>query len=179
MANWSTEDDAKLKKWFLEGLTASQMSARLADDRSRNAVIGRLSRLGLKRGGNYQRDNKPTHQRRVPPRQAPRRTAPRPAYEPEPFVPENRIVRPANAKRITVQNVEKHHCRFVHGDPATDRDWTFCGEKIVPGQAWCKVHYHVAFKPVPPRQIQPDPRLISNSQINAEIARVKKELQDV
>ncbi len=178
MANWSTEDDAKLKKWFLEGLTASQMSARLADDRSRNAVIGRLSRLGLKRGGKYQRDNKPAP-KRVPPRPAPRQPVLRPVHAPEPFVPENRIVRPANAKRITVENLEKHHCRFVHGDPVSDQDWTFCGEKIVPGQAWCKVHYHVAFKPVPPRQIQPDPRLISNSQINAEIARVKKELQDV
>lgn len=178
MANWSTEDDAKLKKWFLEGLTASQMSARLADDRSRNAVIGRLSRLGLKRGGKYQRDNKQAPAKRVPPRVA-RQPVLRPVHAPEPFVPENRIVRPANAKRITVENLEKHHCRFIHGDPVSDQDWTFCGEEVVPGQAWCSVHHHVAYPPRPPRPPRPDERRVFDNQINAEISRLKKEFENV
>jgi len=178
MANWSDHDDAKLRKWFLEGLSASQMSARLANDRSRNAVIGRLNRLGLKRGGNSRRDNKPTPHRRVPPRVA-RQPVLRPVHAPEPFVPENRIVRPANAKRITVENLEKHHCRFVHGDPVSDQDWTFCGEPVVPGQAWCSVHHHVAYPPRPPRPPRPDERRVFDNQINAEISRLKKEFENV
>lgn len=49
MAGWTAEEDEKLKRWFAEGLSAGVMSTRF-QNRTRNSVIGRLTRLGLKRG---------------------------------------------------------------------------------------------------------------------------------
>ena len=44
---WTEEMDAELRKGFAEGRSASVIGLRM--DKSRNAVIGRLHRLGLKR----------------------------------------------------------------------------------------------------------------------------------
>jgi len=45
---WDGKDEALLKKLWAEGQSAAQIARRLG--RSRNAVCGRLTRLGLKRG---------------------------------------------------------------------------------------------------------------------------------
>lgn len=49
MAAWSKEDDENIKRWFASGMSAGDISKRLSG-RTRNAVIGRLMRLGCKRG---------------------------------------------------------------------------------------------------------------------------------
>src|SRR5437764_14677147 len=46
--DWDTEDVALLKKLWAVGQSAAQIACRLGC--SRNAVCGRLTRLGLKRG---------------------------------------------------------------------------------------------------------------------------------
>jgi hypothetical protein len=46
---WTKEDDEKISRWFSSGLSAGDIAKRLSG-RTRNAVIGRLMRLGLKRG---------------------------------------------------------------------------------------------------------------------------------
>lgn len=46
--NWDTKDVALLKKLWATGQSAAQIARRLGC--SRNAVCGRLTRLGLKRG---------------------------------------------------------------------------------------------------------------------------------
>ena len=43
---WTRRDDEQLRSWFEEGLTAAAMAAQLPG-RTRNAVVGRLHRLGL------------------------------------------------------------------------------------------------------------------------------------
>ena len=48
--SWDAKDEALLKKLWSVGQSASQIARRLGC--SRNAVCGRLTRLGLKRGHN-------------------------------------------------------------------------------------------------------------------------------
>jgi GcrA cell cycle regulator len=45
---WGTKDVARLEQLWAAGLSAAQIARRLG--RSRDAICGRLSRLGLKRG---------------------------------------------------------------------------------------------------------------------------------
>jgi GcrA cell cycle regulator len=67
---WTPENDEKLKALYYRGLSASQI-ARELQAVSRNAVIGRLHRIGLKRGG----PSHPGAKARGTPRGAPRKGA--------------------------------------------------------------------------------------------------------
>ena len=46
---WSSDEDDRLRDMFKQGFSASQMATAF-DNRSRNSVIGRLHRLGLRSG---------------------------------------------------------------------------------------------------------------------------------
>ena len=48
---WQPEHDAQLRKLYGDGLSAGQIAVELACGVTRNAVIGRVHRLGLTRGG--------------------------------------------------------------------------------------------------------------------------------
>lgn len=47
MATWSEEEDFELRRLWTDGFSASQIARALGSGRSRNAVIGRVHRLGL------------------------------------------------------------------------------------------------------------------------------------
>ena len=50
MSAWTEEEDEIISKGFAEGLSAAQLVYRPGiNDRTRNAIIGRLSRLGIRR----------------------------------------------------------------------------------------------------------------------------------
>lgn len=65
---WTAERDAQLRRWRLDGASASEMGRRLGA--SRSSVLGRLFRLGLCR------PTKPGAARRGAPRPQPRSGAP-------------------------------------------------------------------------------------------------------
>lgn len=184
MAEWSSEEDEKIKKWRGEGLSCTVMAARLGNGRSRNAVIGRLARLGLR----YDRPN--SVNRRVPRHrpsvQREARSAPprprAPIFSAMPM-PADRVVRPVGAPRVTVENAEPHHCRFVHGDPVLQPNtWTFCGEpKAAVGvTSFCEAHHMLAYAGVTPSARDPAAvaRVRSRNKTASEIARVQKELAE-
>lgn len=50
MNEWTDDRVVLLRKFFADGLSASQISEKLGAGLSRNAVIGKLHRLGLRRG---------------------------------------------------------------------------------------------------------------------------------
>src|SRR4030095_1529295 len=64
---WTPDRIAQLKRLFDEGLTCSQIAREI--DVTRNAVIGKLSRLGLNRPKNDNGYRRPSTPRSVPTRQ--------------------------------------------------------------------------------------------------------------
>lgn len=164
--SWTDERTETLKKLWAEGLSASQIAGRLGAV-TRNAVVGKIHRLGISARSTTRvarrPKRKPRVERQAPPKAAkpnwasfglpdPRRDMP-PETPAEPLPPVKRVFDPA--KKVTLPELEEHHCRWPVGDPR-DEDFRFCGETRVPGQPYCVACCQVAF--APPRVNKPDRR---------------------
>lgn len=162
---WTDERVELLKKLWGEGLSASQIAGRLGGV-SRNAVIGKVHRLGL--SGRATTSRMKSHRPRT--RTA---TAKRPAaksrfatvgnpalralYQPdaEPFVPAAEELEIPLAERKTIQTLSECNCRWPIGDPQL-ADFHFCGKNKVPGLPYCEFHARRAFQPPQPRRRERD-----------------------
>ena len=141
---WTEERVALLKKLWLEGLSASQIAKQLGGV-TRNAVIGKVHRLGLSGRATPSQPPRPAFKAPRPPRPAisssslaPRRippvmTDPQPVY----YVEE-----PGSA---TVLTLGAHMCKWPIGDPSSD-GFTFCGRRIGDG-SYCQEHARLAYQP--------------------------------
>jgi len=144
--SWTEQSTSTLKKLWLEGQSASQIAKQLPGI-TRNAVIGKVHRLGLSARNAPSAPAGATYR---PPRHtgAPRRAAP--ALRPEPAraatpVPEvapppPRIELPGTA---TLMTLGKGMCKWPIGDPATPQ-FSFCGRA---GEPFCTEHGRVAYQP--------------------------------
>ncbi|HLI66041.1 MAG TPA: GcrA family cell cycle regulator [Caulobacteraceae bacterium] len=145
---WTDERVDLLKKLWLEGLSASQIAKQLGGV-TRNAVIGKVHRLGLSGRATPSQPSRPAFKTPRPPRPishaAPRRLEPRPQPMPAPvyFVEE-----PGSA---TVLTLGAHMCKWPIGDPATDA-FTFCGRRADGDGPYCVSHAAVAYQPQQPRK---------------------------
>lgn len=146
-ANWTDERVEQLKSLWADGLSASQI-ARALGGVTRNAVIGKVHRLGLA----GRAAPAPSEHARVAATPA-RPAAPRPA-EPKPVVAEDPI-RLEDGKFATVLTITDHMCRWPIGDPS-DADFHFCGRKTKPGSPYCDVHARMAYQPQQPRHADRD-----------------------
>lgn len=151
--SWTDERVEQLKKLWTDGLSASQIAAELGGI-TRNAVIGKVHRLGLSgraksRSSAAPRPRKPrqTHMLRVSRASIRGNTALAYAYdldvdaEPEPI--ENII--PIGQRR-TLLELNEETCRWPIGDPAT-QDFFFCGGKPIEGLPYCSYHSRIAYQP--------------------------------
>jgi len=149
---WTEERVGILKKLWLEGLSASQIAKQLGGV-TRNAVIGKVHRLGLSGRATPSQPVRPAFKTPRPPRpaasasQAPRRMAPpshhhQPGSGPEPLTPVYYVEEPGSA---TVLTLGAHMCKWPIGDPASD-NFTFCGRRIGEG-SYCTEHARVAYQP--------------------------------
>ena len=152
---WTDDRVELLKKLWSEGLSASQIAGRLGDV-TRNAVIGKVHRLGL--SGRATTSRMKSHRPRARAASAKRAARPRqqaignPAlralYQPdaEPFVPAaDELVIPL-AERKTIQTLVESSCKWPIGDQQL-RDFHFCGKNRVPGLPYCEHHARRAFQP--------------------------------
>ena len=143
--SWTDERVELLKKLWSEGLSASQIAGRLGMGVTRNAVIGKVHRLGL--AGRVT----PTRPARRPQRAArPRPTAapvqpPRP--RPAPVIVDVEPVRFANGRMANVLTLNERTCKWPIGDP-TDENFGFCGHAATPGCPYCAEHAQMAYQPV-------------------------------
>jgi GcrA cell cycle regulator len=142
---WTKENVETMTKLWAEGLSASAIADRIGG-MSRNAVIGKVHRMGL-----ATRSITRTYRKAIPKR-LPRATAKQfqardfegkmlkgltvPLLKGEPLPPEP--VRPA--KLTSFADLEPNMCRFVFGDPKT-KDSGFCGCNAVPGLPYCEGHH--------------------------------------
>lgn len=155
---WNEERVEQLKKLWLEGLSASQIASRLGGV-TRNAVIGKVHRLGLSGRATTSRMKSHRHRPRVSAAAAAKRLARsrfgnsgnpalRALYQPdvEPFQPAvEELVIPLH-ERKTIQTLGECHCRWPIGDPQTP-DFHFCGKTKVSGLPYCEFHSRRAFQP--------------------------------
>lgn len=154
--SWNDERVEMLKTLWSEGLSASQIATRLGGV-TRNAVIGKVHRLGLSgrakpaaAAGTAQRARKPRSA--SPVLRAARanvrgNTALAQAYEvefdPEPQQIDNVI--PLGQRRTLLELTEET-CRWPIGDPGT-ADFFFCGGQTIPSLPYCAYHARMAYQP--------------------------------
>jgi GcrA cell cycle regulator len=157
---WNDERVELLKKLWAEGLSASQIAGRLGGV-TRNAVIGKVHRLGL--SGRATTSRMKSHRPRARVASARRMAksrfaqvgnpALRALYHPEaePFTPSvEELVIPLK-ERKSIQTLTECSCRWPIGDPQMT-DFHFCGKDKVPGLPYCEFHARRAFQPPQPRR---------------------------
>jgi GcrA cell cycle regulator len=143
---WTTERIALLKSHFEAGLSCRQIAAAIGV--SRNAVIGKLTRLNLTREKKV----------KAPPRKATgapvrgRGSGPVPrlraqlikvlASEPEPTSSDAPI---HNGHTCSLYELSKEKCRWPISTPGAD-DFCFCGNPPVDGLPYCAGHTRLAYR---------------------------------
>lgn len=149
-AGWTEDRVGALKKLWLEGQSASQIAKALGGGVTRNAVIGKVHRLGLSgRAAPSQPARttfRPTRPRPAPAAQpsAPRRIE---AAQPRLAVPTPPAPPPAPdlPGTATVMTLGAHMCKWPIGDPSS-REFSFCGRRASEG-VYCVEHARVAYQP--------------------------------
>jgi GcrA cell cycle regulator len=161
--SWTDERVELLKKLWGEGLSASQIASRLGAV-TRNAVIGKVHRLGLSGRATTSRMKtvRPRSRLAAPKRPAAPAAKPRfaqignPAVralyplDAEPMPATEELVIPL-AERKTIQTLTECSCRWPIGDPQM-ADFHFCGKAKVSGLPYCEFHARRAFQPAMPRR---------------------------
>jgi GcrA cell cycle regulator len=146
---WTDERVESLKKLWLEGLSASQIAKQLGGV-TRNAVIGKVHRLGLSGRAAPSQPQRSVFRAPRPPRPvqaaapAPRRPAPAPAPVPSP------VIRDEEPGQATVLTLGAHMCKWPIGDPATE-NFSFCGRRTGEDGPYCRDHAMIAYQPQPKR----------------------------
>ncbi|HEV2364090.1 MAG TPA: GcrA family cell cycle regulator [Caulobacteraceae bacterium] len=145
---WTDERVENLKKLWLDGLSASQIAKALGGV-TRNAVIGKVHRLGLSGRATPSQPTRAVFRTPRPPRPSPgghvhhhRPRAERPAVV-RPPRPEPYVEQPGTA---TVLTLGAHMCKWPIGDPSSE-DFTFCGRRAGDEGPYCVEHARLAYQP--------------------------------
>jgi GcrA cell cycle regulator len=157
--SWTDERVETLKKLWAEGHSASQIAAELGGI-TRNAVIGKVHRLGLSGRAKSPssaapRPRKPrtaAHMLRVTRSSMRGNTALAHAYEfdiePEAEPIDNVI--PLGQRRSLLELTEDT-CRWPIGDPGS-ADFYFCGGPAITSLPYCAYHSRIAYQPANARR---------------------------
>lgn len=138
---WNEERVDLLKKLWSEGLSCSVMAKQLGGV-TRNAVIGKVHRLGLSGRVTTQRMKYRKRARAKKIRTDGHVFAP--TFAREPLPPE-----PSRPKKLfTLDSLTDSQCRFPYGDPKTV-EFGFCGCEKMPGSSFCPGHHGKVWQGVP------------------------------
>ena len=149
---WTDAAIETLRQMALEGKSASSIAAALGAP-SRNAVIGKANRIGVKLTGHVH-CSAPRAQRAVTGR--PRRPAIARTDSPlwrRASVPRER--KPAwvfaeaqvgEMLKVGLEEIHEDACRWPIGDP-TSEDFVYCGVQTAKGRSYCAGHCRMAYKP--------------------------------
>ena len=169
--SWTEERVELLKRLWGEGLSASQIAARLGMGVTRNAVIGKVHRLNLSGRAQQPRSTAPRAPRKQrEPSLAGRgngmpsmptagsnalkpmlraEVAPRQAALPEPKPV--RLVDISKGGRITILHLSEKTCKWPIGDPGNE-EFCFCGHDPRSGSPYCEYHARLAYQPMQDRR---------------------------
>jgi GcrA cell cycle regulator len=133
---WTEERVEQLKALWTEGLSASQI-ARVLGGVTRNAVIGKVHRLGLAGRAGPARSERP--------RSVAHKSVVRIAQPEPPIVEEDPIIL-EDGSFATVLTINDRMCRWPIGDPS-ENEFHFCGRKPKSGSPYCEAHARKAYQP--------------------------------
>jgi GcrA cell cycle regulator len=155
--SWTDERVELLKKLWQDGLSASQIAGELGGV-TRNAVIGKVHRLGL--SGRGQPTSSIKRQRRTHPsgiRRARVVTVGNLALKQHLDVlpdadlqPRRNVVVPI-ARKLSIFQLNEHTCKWPIGDPGQE-DFHFCGHDSLENLPYCEYHAGVAYQAPEPRR---------------------------
>jgi GcrA cell cycle regulator len=157
--NWTDDRVEQLKKLWESGLSASQIAAELGNI-TRNAVIGKVHRLGLSgraktpssAAPRQRKVRAPQHMMRISRPMSRGNTALAQAFEVEveadPVAFDNVV--PMNQRRSLLELTEDT-CHWPIGDPGST-EFFFCGGKALGGLPYCAQHSRVAYQPASDRR---------------------------
>ncbi|MFN3656700.1 MAG: GcrA family cell cycle regulator [Pseudolabrys sp.] len=156
---WTDERVELLKKLWADGLSASQIAAELGGI-TRNAVIGKVHRLGLSGRAKSPSSAAPRPRKA---RSSGMLRVSRPAmrgntalaYEYE-VEPEPELVEIPMEQRKTLLQLNEHTCRWPIGDPGSG-DFFFCGGETAAELPYCAYHSRVAYQPATERRREKRP----------------------
>lgn len=159
--SWTDDRVALLRRLWEDGQSASKIAAQLGGV-TRNAVIGKVHRLGMSGRA------KPGEEVAAPVpkaveietaiavvemeapepvailahRPAPEFPTPAPAAEPVALVV---------SQRVTIMDLREAMCRWPIGDPTTP-EFRFCGGRSITGLPYCTQHAEIAYQPAAERK---------------------------
>jgi GcrA cell cycle regulator len=156
--SWTDERVEQLKKLWSDGLSASQIAGELGGI-TRNAVIGKVHRLGLSGRAKSAASAAPRPRKarapsllRVARPSIRGNTALAHAFDIEteavPELVENVI--PIGQRR-TILELNENTCHWPIGDPGSP-DFFFCGGNTFEGLPYCAFHSRVAYQPASDRR---------------------------
>ena len=150
---WTSERTELLKKLFDAGLSCSQIAGEIGT--TRNAVIGKMHRLGLSRPKNLFADRlKP----RQPATNAWRPKALRPKIAGLSISAQRKMLRSAypgpagqeepveSPHKCSLLELRQAQCRWPLSEPGS-RDFGFCGNPTIDGLSYCSGHARLAYRP--------------------------------
>ena len=155
---WNDERVEILKRLWQEGLSASQIAAELGGV-TRNAVIGKVHRLGLSGRGQPTSSIKRQRRTHAPSLRRSRgavtlgNLALKTSVDALPATdlrPRRDVVVPI-AKRLSIFALTEHTCKWPIGDPGQE-DFHFCGHESREGAPYCEYHSGVAYQTPEPRR---------------------------
>jgi GcrA cell cycle regulator len=141
---WTTERVDRLKSCFEAGLSCREIAADIGV--SRNAVIGKLSRLNLTRDRAGDQPTRKNAGSAPAAKTTPRRqyamlaaayAAPGAPAEPEPI---------DDARRCSLFELSEARCRWPISTPGA-ADFCFCGNTPLDGLPYCSGHCRLAYRP--------------------------------
>lgn len=157
---WSEERIAQLKRFHQDGLTSSQIAREIGV--TRNAVIGKLSRLGLSRPRDVVRAQQKRAAKLLRPRRArfsivakngalaPAFAAPPPPAA-TPTAPAIEVAPVFEGRGCTLLELSHGKCRWPIDGP-DGKEVFFCGNDRVEGLPYCSAHARLAYRPSAARQ---------------------------
>jgi GcrA cell cycle regulator len=167
--SWTDERVELLKKLWTDGLSASQIAGELGGV-TRNAVIGKVHRLGLSGRAKAARPSAPRVRKARRPSAPPRpmtRVIGNTALklnvvaDADPDIDEEvipvRVLAPVRElfippeERATILQLNENTCKWPIGDPG-DEDFYFCGRKSLSGVPYCEHHSRIAYQPASDRR---------------------------
>ncbi len=152
--SWTDERVEILKKLWLDGLSASQIAGELGSV-TRNAVIGKVHRLGLSGRGqptsSIKRARRPRQSSSVPRRPRRATSVGSAALKldvdaaPEYYLRPQEVVVIPIAKKLSIEMLTEKTCKWPIGDPMHD-DFHFCGHDSKEDTPYCTYHASVAYQ---------------------------------
>ncbi|MEE9273414.1 MAG: GcrA family cell cycle regulator [Robiginitomaculum sp.] len=143
---WTEERVKVLTKLWMNGLSASQVAKQLGGV-TRNAVIGKVHRLGLSGRAKPSRLTKRT-------RKTSTTTRRRSVAKVSPRTPKQVITTPPpleaklmdNGEYANILSVTENMCKWPIGDPSS-ANFRFCGRGVSKDEPYCKAHAQLAYQP--------------------------------